>query len=104
MNRLSIVAAASLMASASIAATGNHVFQYQSGDLTTLDRIVSTHHRIEGAARNYCQDALYGTRDPGRFDRCVRAVVDEVVDGIGDARLTAYSETGTVDASLLARR
>lgn len=104
MNRSLILAAASLLASASMAATGDHVFQYQSGDLTTLERIASTHDRIEDAARDYCQDALYGTRDPGRFERCVTAVVDEVVGGIDDVRLTAYNETGTVDESLLAQR
>lgn len=105
MNRaVSLAAAASLMAWATVASAEDTVFQWQAGDLNTLERIADTHQRIGRVARDYCTVALRGTREAGRLNRCIKAVVDEVVDSIDDPRLTAYATTGKVDDSLLATR
>lgn len=101
---LPLTAAASILVCAAAANADDTVFRWQSSDLATAERIAGTHTRIESAARDYCGQALYGTRDLRRMNQCVSAVMEEVVDGIGDSRLTAYAQTGQVDDRTVARR
>lgn len=102
MNKITLAAAALLVSSTASAA--GQTFQWSATDLTTLDGVARTHQRIEATARHFCRNALSGTRGVGRYGECIQAVVDELVGGIDDPRLTAYAHTGTVDQSLLARR
>lgn len=93
-----------LLAGAVSASAAPRVFQWSSAELSSLDGIVSTHQRIQNAARSYCQDRLHGTRGVWQMRTCVSAVTDEIVTSVGDARLTAYVRDGVVADDQLARR
>ncbi len=97
-------AAAAILVGACAASADDTVFRWQASDLATPERVAGTHSRIEALARDYCEQALYGTRDLRRRNQCVGAVTDELVGGIGDSRLTAFAETGQVQDGSLARR
>lgn len=86
------------------AATEHVVVNYSTSELASVEGITAVNERIEKAAREFCAEHLHGTYGIARRSSCERAVVDDIVDSIDDARLTAYVRTGEVPASLLAQR
>ena len=101
MNKIALTLAMLSLAGAA-AASDRPVFRWAPEDLTTLERVALTHERVEEAARDFCQAHVNGTRGLRQWRACITAVEDEIVASVGDQRLTAYAETGTVDAELLA--
>lgn len=93
-----------LVGAAATANAETDKFAFSPAELTTMQGIQSTHARIESKAQRFCREMLHGTRNLSGMTSCVRAVTNEIVDNIGDGRLTAYARTGRVDESLLARR
>ncbi len=102
MTRLIVLAAALLFSNLTFA--GDQVFRWSSPELASIDGIKSVHRRAQAHARAFCSDFLRGTRGLSRQARCVNEIVDEIVSGVNDIRLTAYVKTGRVDPDLLARR
>lgn len=103
MKKLALTIATLSLAGAAAAVTAQEpVFRWTPEELTTLERIAATHDRIKHTAAEYCQDHLNGTRALSAWRSCVKAVSEEIVMNIDDARMTAYATTGTVDEALLA--
>lgn len=101
--RLPIAAGALVIAAGAYAGEPER-FQWSPSALSSMEGIVATHERIESQAARYCRAHLRGTRGLAAQSSCEKAVVSEIVERIGDQRLTAYANTGKVDAELLARR
>lgn len=92
------------MAASTVASAGSHAsFVWTTDDLASAEGVVSTYQRVESMARDYCRQHLAATRDLRLDAACRSRVSEEIVAGIGDARLTAYAETGSIDPQLLAR-
>lgn len=79
-------------------------FTWSSVELGSAGGVVSTYQRVEQFAQGYCQKALSGTLGGQRFMACRVHVAKEVVSKIGDARLTAYAQTGKADSALVAQK
>lgn len=103
MNKIALVIAALTLSGAAAASMERPVFQWSPEDLATLDSVAGTHARIETTAKRFCREFLSGTRGLTHERHCIDAVVGEIVDSVNDRRLTAYHQTGTVAAELLAR-
>ncbi len=80
-------------------------FAWSAGDLTSAEGVTSTYERAEQFAKRFCRSHLSGSaRELSRSSSCRVQVTKEIVAGVNDARLTAYAETGVVDARLLAQK
>jgi UrcA family protein len=79
-------------------------FEWSPSALTTAEGVVATHERIETHAARYCRAHLRGTRGLSLQARCERSVAEEIVERIGDRRLSAYAASGKTDGALTASR
>ena len=88
-----ITVAITMLLLAATAQAEQFSFSYSKQDFASPEAVAQLHERIEATARAHCNRQYFRDRYLSQVKGCVRDVVEEIVESIGDRRVAQVEET-----------